>query len=477
MNSSLETTPNSTATIEFFGRRLDISRLFAGTLLASPLRRRFTSNVAFIVAGNGASQAASLLAYFAVARVLGKDAFGRFSLVQNTAVVLAGLTGCLGLTATKHLAAFRASDSRRAGAALGLLDTAAFAAALTMAVVLFFGATPVSAVAFHAASLAPLLRIAALLLFFTAITNSQSGALAGFEAYKRMTGPLFFRAAMILPVFVAGAALAGITGALWALTAIAAMVCIWNRRILQQCCRAHAIRPDVRAGLKEWGLLGRFSAPAFLIGIIPAPCLWLGQAMLAHQPHGFAECGAFAAAFQYRMAITALPGLLAAPLVPMISNIDLPDAQRRNRMIGAVCLAALIVSGVPALIMGLFSPWFMRAYGSRFVVNSAVLAVLASSAVVSAVGNPIVAALTSMGRMWHVFAANVLWAAVFLISAAGLVPLHKASGLASAQILADLCLLVCVLAAYAILQRTACNKLLRPEQACGLEPASSFILR
>jgi len=204
MNSSLETTPNSTATIEFFGRRLDISRLFAGTLLASPLRRRFTSNVAFIVAGNGASQAASLLAYFAVARVLGKDAFGRFSLVQNTAVVLAGLTGCLGLTATKHLAAFRASDSRRAGAALGLLDTAAFAAALTMAVVLFFGATPVSAVAFHAASLAPLLRIAALLLFFTAITNSQSGALAGFEAYKRMTGPLFFRAAMILPVFVAG---------------------------------------------------------------------------------------------------------------------------------------------------------------------------------------------------------------------------------------------------------------------------------
>ena len=112
MNSSLETTPNSPATIEFFGRRLDISRLFAGTLLASPLRRRFTSNVAFIVAGNGASQAASLLAYFAVARVLGKDAFGRFSLVQNTAVVLAGLTGCLGLTATKHLAAFRASDSR-----------------------------------------------------------------------------------------------------------------------------------------------------------------------------------------------------------------------------------------------------------------------------------------------------------------------------------------------------------------------------
>jgi O-antigen/teichoic acid export membrane protein len=454
--------------------RFGLSRLILSAPFASPLRRRFASNVAFIVVGNGVSQAASMLAYFAIARVLGKDAFGQFSLAQNTAIVLAGFTGCLGLTATKHLAEFRGTDARRAGAALGLLDTTAFAAALTMALVLFLGATSVSIAAFHSASLAPFLRISALLLFFSAIANFQNGALAGFEAYKQMTGPLFFRAVMVFPVLVAGAAIAGISGALWALALVTALVYALNRRILQQCCRAHAIQSDLGAGLKEWGLLGRFSIPAFLVGIIPAPCLWLGQAMLAHQPYGFAECGAFAAAFQYRTAIVLLPGLLAAPLVPMISNVNLPGTRRRNRLIAAVCLAALVVSGVPALIMGMFSPWFMRAYGSHFAANSAVLVVLASSAVVSSVGNPVVAALTSMGRMWHVFAANLLWAAVFLISAASLVPSHRASGLASAQILADTCLLASILAMYAFLHRTARNPL-HPEQASSFEPASSLV--
>lgn len=458
MTPSADTTSTSPTIAESLRIRFDLAHRLARVPLATPLRRRFAGNVVFIVLGNGISQAASMLAYFAVARILGKDAFGQFSLVQNTAIVLAGFTGCLGLTATKHVAEYRTTDTPRAGAALSLLDTTALAAALTMALALFLGATPVSAAAFHATNFAPYLRVVALLLLFTAITNYQSGALAGFEAYKRMNGPLLLRAAMILPLLAAGSAIAGIAGALWALTLVAAIVCLLNRRLLRQYCRAHAIRTSLRAGIKEWGILGRFSIPAFLIGIIPAPCIWLGQAMLAHQSQGFAECGAFAAAFQYRTAVAMLPGLLAAPLVPMISNIDLRGTKRQNRLIAAVCLAALVVSGLPALVMAIFSPWFMRAYGARFAANSLVLTILASSAVISSVANPIVAALTSMGRMWHVLAVNLLWAAVFLVTASRLIPLHHASGLASAQILADICLLASVLTVYAVSCHTASNQ-------------------
>lgn len=474
MISSPQTEPGSAAIVESFRARFNFSRLMASDPFASPLRRRFAGNVAFIVVGNGASQAASMFAYFAIARVLGKDAFGQFSLAQNTAIVLAGFTGCLGLTATKHIAEFRAVDTPRAGAALGLLDTVALVAALAMALLLFLAATPVSAASFHSVSLAPLLRISALLLFFTAIANFQNGALAGFEAYRQMTGPLFLRATVVVPVLILGAIVAGPPGALWALVLVTALVCVLNRRILQQRCDAQAIRSNLRAGLREWGILGRFSVPAFLVGIVPAPCLWLGQAMLAHQPQCFAECGAFAAAFQYRTAIALLPALLASPLVPMISNINLAGTHRRNRMIAAVCLATLIASGVPALLIGLFSPWFMRAYGARFADNSAVLVVLASSAVVSSVCNPVVAALTSMGRMWHVLAAYLLWAVVFLVSASSLIPSHQASGLASAQILADICLLASVLTLYASLNRTVRNPL-RSGQTSGIEPSNILV--
>ena len=64
------------------------------------------------------------------------------------------------------------------------------------------------------------------------------------------------------------------------------------------------------------------------------------------------------------------------------------------------------------------------------------LALLAASAVLMAIGSVVGSAITSSGRMWYGFAFNALWAAALIGGAWVLVPSRGATGLALATLVA-----------------------------------------
>jgi len=151
------------------------------------LRGRYLGAVTWSIAGLGVSRGATFLASMFTARLLGAESFGGFAIVQSTVSVAAAFAGAgLGVTASRYLAEFRASNPERAGRLLGLASAVALISGAALAFSTFTSAPFIAGHVLHAPALLLPLRIASLLVLFTALNGYQTGALAGLEAFRTM---------------------------------------------------------------------------------------------------------------------------------------------------------------------------------------------------------------------------------------------------------------------------------------------------
>ena len=145
---------------------------------ASPLGYRLARGAFWSLAGALISRGLGLAAWIIVARVLGKEGFGELGIIQSTVGMFGVLAGFgLGMTATKHVAEFRATDPARAGRIIGMSAVVAFVSAGIMTGLLFALAPWLADRALAAPHLAGLLRLGSLLLLFNALNGAQTGAL------------------------------------------------------------------------------------------------------------------------------------------------------------------------------------------------------------------------------------------------------------------------------------------------------------
>ena len=88
------------------------------------------------------------------------------------------------MTATKYIAEFRHSDALRAGRIMALSGVVAVVTGTVGALTLVLLAPWLAENMLAAPHLVGELRIAALLLFLTALNEAQTGALSGLEAFR-----------------------------------------------------------------------------------------------------------------------------------------------------------------------------------------------------------------------------------------------------------------------------------------------------
>ena len=104
-------------------------------LQQSPLAHRLAKGAAWSLVGAVSSRLLVLASTAVIVRILGKEQFGEYGMVQSTLLLLGTFAGMgLGITATKHTAELRVTDPRRAGGLLGLVIAAAAVGGLVMSV-------------------------------------------------------------------------------------------------------------------------------------------------------------------------------------------------------------------------------------------------------------------------------------------------------------------------------------------------------
>lgn len=269
------------------------------------------------------------------------------------------------------------------------------------------------------------------------LNGAQTGALAGFEAFRTIAKVNVLAGLASFPLMVGGVYWAGLEGATWGLIASAALNWLLNHLALRREAEQALVPLSFAGCLREWRVLWRFSFPAVLGGILVTPVNWACTAMLVNQPNGYGENGIYSAASQWFMAIMMLPLILGQAVLPILSEQLGMDQWHRSGRILRLSMTVNALAVCPAVIVGcLVSPLIMGFYGAAFAGGWPVLvAVLLTAGLVAAVQIPMGQFIYASGRMWTGCLTNAGWAATFLM-ATWLSVQWGAMGLASARLAA-----------------------------------------
>jgi O-antigen/teichoic acid export membrane protein len=418
--------------------REQIIKAIAGIWAADSLRGRFARGAIWSFIGALLAQGSSLAASVLAARLLGREQFGRYGMIQGTIGMLGTFAGMgLGVTTTKYVAEFRARDPERAGRiiALGWIVAILFSGILALG--LFIYAPLLAGRTLNDPSLASGLRIGCALLFLNAFNGAQFGAFSGFEAFRTVARINLARGLIGLPLTVAGVYFWQIDGGIWALVIAAAITCVVSQISLRAKCAAFGIFPRLSTGWLERRVLWTFSTPAFLSGVLVGPAIWAANTMLVNQPNGYAEMGILSAATQWRNAIGFIPGVLGQFALPLLANLNgEQDVYRYGRALRLNLVLTVVAAALVATPIALGSSQIMRLYGRSFQSGAWVLVISAATGVISSVNAVVGTAILSSRSVWVGFTFNAMWATLFLVCSYFFIPTHRALGLASALLVA-----------------------------------------
>ena len=188
-----------------------------GQIEASPIGYRLARGAFWSLTGSIIARGLGLLSGIVVARVLGKAEFGQLGMIQSTVGMFGVFAGLgLGLTATKHVAEFKTTDPARAGRIIGLSSLVSWGSGTVVTAILFFLSPWLAAHTLAAPELSGLLQLGCLLLLLGGVNGAQTGALAGFEAFKAIARVSLIVGAISLPITIGCVVYLGVRGAVWA---------------------------------------------------------------------------------------------------------------------------------------------------------------------------------------------------------------------------------------------------------------------
>lgn len=379
---------------------------------ASEIGARMARGFFWSISGAVISRGLMLVASILVARMLGREVYGEYGIIRSTMnmfLVFAGFG--LGLTATKHVAEFRLTDPARAGRVMAISGLFAMGSGALVALGVFIFAPLLASHTINAPQLAGELRIGAVILFFSALNGAQTGALAGFEAFKTIALLNLWVGLISFPLLVGGAHFGGLRGAVWALCANMVVNWVLNHLALRKVASRNKVPFNLDGCAKEWPILWKYSLPAALGGFLVSPVIWACNALLVNQPGGYSQMGLYDAANQWGSAVLFIPGMVGMVAMPMLSSLTGDNDRHHYRN---VLKYNILVNGgaafAVAVPLALFAQLVMQSYGKGFEEGRWVLVCLLFSTVLIAVNNVVGQAIASRSRMWVGLLLNLLWA-------------------------------------------------------------------
>jgi O-antigen/teichoic acid export membrane protein len=284
-----------------------------------------------------------------------------------------------------------------------------------------------------ASGLSGAVNLGALVMFFGALNGSQIGCLSGLEAFHHIAYGNLVRGAGTIVFVTAGAALQGVTGALWGHAAVGAVTSIYYQIIVRRECAAKNIAISYRFGREDLRILRRFTLPVLLSTLSFTPASWWSNLLLATRS-GYAEAGVFNAAFHWQLFILFFSNAVSRIGLPMLSNVRAEnDAAKYKR-----CLAInFLLTSIPAVAImipvALGAPFIVSLYGPSFQHGATALALISLAAVLSAMNITVGHAIWSLEATTPAVLLSIL-NGVSLVAAAYALTGRGASGLAGAYV-------------------------------------------
>jgi O-antigen/teichoic acid export membrane protein len=387
-----------------------------GKFKASPLIARLLTGATWGIVGAAIASIANLLLAILLARMIGKEEYGKFVLVQSTIAAIGVIAGFgVGTVATRFVAELKGKDAQRLARILTLITIVSLLVGIAAAAVLNVFSKGISSKALNLPDLAFPLSIAAITIVFSTLDALQKCILVGLEEMKALAKSLIFGSMLSLPILFYAASTFGLTGLVFGWVVASAGQFL----VTSAYCRRALInlrQPRWQSGfLSEFAIMGDYALPTLLASIVIAPAHWLCQTFLANTPGGIAEVAILGISLQWFNAVMFLPAASNKIVLPVLterlSNSLHNDAKKLLifAMIGNV-VVTLPVSGM----MVYFSSSIIGLYGPDFSAGSTSVSLAAMTAVLLAIQAPVGNIIIAASRIWIGAFMNFGWAIIFV---------------------------------------------------------------
>lgn len=342
-------------------------------------------NVLLAAKGGGITFAGKLFTYICrfvitllLARLLGAEQYGLYNLALTAITVTAALAAFgLDSALVRYIAMFarRRDDAGLWGVLqIGLSVTTILSVLLSAG--LFILAEPIAQGIFHEPRLAPLLRVAGLIVPFLTLSNTIAAATQGFKRMQYATIARDILQPLLRLTLVVGLTLVGMSAA-GAVAVFGIAVGAASLLLLYFLNKLFLLRRPLREGRRDTHEVLRFSIPVFLSDLMTTfreniQTLILGALNTA------TSVGIFAVVNQINMVGSMFQSAIATASRPIISELyDQGEWQQMGRMYQTTTKWTFTVNLPLFLTAVLFSEPILSIFGKSFVAGSTALALLA----------------------------------------------------------------------------------------------------
>ena len=382
----------------------------------TPLARRFLRGAMWSVLGSVVSSGITLIMLILVARLLGKETYGQFVVIQSTLGTVGVFAGFgIGAAATRYSAELKTRNPIRLGHILTLSERTIQGFGFIASVGLTFSADWMATHILNAPSLSVPLAISASAVFFTALDSYQKSVLIGFESMRAYAMGTIIGVVIGFPVMLLATHYFGLLGAATAIVINALLQVSISRYQMNRELRKFTIKRDAKGCLSELPVLWHFALPALLSGALVSPAHWAVQAMLANTPNGYAELAVLGIAMQWFGVILFLPSTAARVVLPILTDYVTSNDYGGSKKILLYAMGANALVAIPAaIIISILSSYIMSLYGKNFSYDYLPLVISVTTAALLAIQTPVGNLLIAKSRMWLSVLMNLGWALIYV---------------------------------------------------------------
>lgn len=363
-----------------------------------------------------ASSGFPMIAAIITARLLGTFGYGQLGMINSTVILFSTFAGLgLGITATKYIAQLHKTNPERTGRIMGLTNLFGIVSGVVMFVILFLIAPWLASNTLAAPDLAPILRIASLLLIFNTIVGIQSGSIAGFGAFKDLARIALFQGVISASLTVTGVYFFGLIGAITAMVINSIINLILFKITLNNLVKGFKIKIDYLKSWQEKDVIWKLSFPTMLSSVMVGPIIWVANAIIINTPGGYAQLGIFTAADQWRAVLYFLPAVVGNVLLPMIAaNVDEKNEKLETFNIFSGWVIVIIIALPLIAFPEIISFFYGSGYNSNVFIQ--VIALMMFVSCITSYREGISRKLFVKNLMWWGFLDNIIWAIFLIIS-------------------------------------------------------------
>jgi O-antigen/teichoic acid export membrane protein len=407
--------------------------------IGTDTRLRIAKGAFWGAAGTIATRFITIFLSFVLARILGKEGFGEYGIMNSTASMIGGFAGLgIGSTVTRYVANLKVREPQRAGKIIGLSSVITWISAIIYGAVFIYFAPWLANKTLAAPQLAPMLQIISIAIGLGVVNSVQVSTLTGIESFKAATITSSILGIMQSLMVVLFAWFAGVKGAVIALSFSGVITVIVYYFVSRRELSNTNIKVTFKEAWSEWQVLVKYSLPAFLGSITVGPIIWASNAFLANQPDGYGQLGIFNAAIQWDTFVQFFPAIISTAVLPVMADMyGRGDKKGSIRVMWKMMKITSIIVIPIAIFISMLSPIIMRAYGNSFVGGGAhwVIVIVVFTTVFSSTASHLGTFIAASGKMWVGFVLNAVWGITFLLLSYYMVR-YGSKGLAGAKFLA-----------------------------------------